>query len=650
MNLTRIIFAVICAAVFSFANDMDSLFVRSQEIYASEVVLDSVKNLISLQHEDGSWDGPVYNRKGHMPIAHLTNVRILSYGFNQFCSGNFDEKDFCGNVKRTVIRALDFWFDHKDGFVSDNWWMNEIGMQRELSPISFMMWREITQTLRNRIIECYPLEPSGNGTNRAWISENVLVRGILERDERLIRLGVRNIESTMLVTNQEGHQVDHSFFMHGNQLYNGCYGKSALSLAARWAYVTRNLTFAFSENSIKSMLSLALDGNRMMMWKGMADAMTVGREISLKGGNKETYDYSIIIDYLSALDSSRSNEVNAWRDEIAGKENFSGCRYFWRGEMMVCKSSDYYVSLKMSSSRTVGSEFLNRENRKGLWLGSGVLSVYVHPDDYKDIYPLWDWSKLPGTTSYDESDLKEKRVTNKSDNVGGISDEQFGIAAMTLNRPKISGKKCWFFVENKVIAMGAEISSSHQTAVKTTLDQRLAHTEVLVGKDTLGSSQARSSSLWQDRIGYRILDEQLMNVSAETRVGDWSSIGTQKIEEKGNVVSLWVDHGIRPANASYAYLIEIGVNADFYQKKSSIAVVQNNGTAQIVHDVNHKVLAGVVYKKDRVDVGRIGLSFDEPTIFLLRRKGSSCLLKTLELPNENLEAAKETEISCPIDL
>jgi len=644
----KILLAVVCAAAYSLANDIDSVFARSKEIYRSEISRDSVENLVSAQHEDGSWDSPNYGTKGHMPIEHLENVRSLAYGFDQRCSKENSESDSCGKVKQAVIKALVFWFDHQEDFASDNWWMNEIGMQRELSPISFLMWREIPQPLRQKIIECYPKEPSGNGTNRAWISENVLVRGILERNENLIHLGVKNLESTMLMTKQEGHQVDHSFFMHGNQLYNGCYGKSALSLAARWAFVTRGLSYAFSQKSIKDMSSLALDGNRMMMWKGMADAMTVGREISLKDGNRETSEYSSIIEYLRAVDPSRSKEYDSWREEIAGAEHFSGCRYFWRGEMMVCKSKDHYVSLKMSSSRTVGGEFLNRQNRKGLWLGSGVLSVYKHPDDYKNIYPLWNWSMLPGVTSYDESDLKEKRVTNKSDFVGGISEGQFGAATMILNRPKLSAKNCWIFLENKVVALGTEISSSHPSAVKTTLDQRLVHSAVFAGKDTLGLQPIASSYVWHDSVGYKILDKQLMRAVVEKKNGNWNSIGTQKIEESGDVVSLWIDHGVNPKKSSYTYVVSVGVGNGFYKEKDSFVVAQNDGDAQIVLDLEHKVLTGVVYKKKRVNVGQIGLSFDEPTIFLLGKKKTSCFLKTLKLPNEDLEAAKETKISCPM--
>lgn len=639
-KISRLIFGCILAVSNVLANDIDTLFSRTRKFYALDVSADSIESLILLQHNDGSWEGPVYNKKGHTPIEHLENARFLASGYDKFCSEDrLSQGDFCKRIKLSALKALLFWFSHKNEFESDNWWMNEIGIQRQLAPICFLLWNEIPASLKKLTIECFPQEPSGNGTNRSWISELVAVRGILEQNASLIRLGTSNIEKTMAVTNQEGHQADHSFYMHGNQLYNGCYGKSALSLAARWASIVRETDYSFSNESVNSMALLALEGNRWMMWMGMVDAMTVGREIALKTDNKESFDFRDIIENLASVDTMHKFSYETWRQDISGQESQSGCRYFWRGEMMVCKSQDFYVSLKMSSSRTVGSEFLNRENRKGLWLGMGVLSVYRHPDDYKDIYPLWNWSMLPGVTSYGEANLKEKRVTNKSDYVGGIGDEQFGAAAMILNRPKLSAKKFWFFLDSVVVALGSEISSSHNAAVKTTLDQRLVHSEILMD----------DSVVWHDGIGYKTLDGQKINVKSEKRTGNWASIGTQKIEENGDVVSLWIDHGARSTNGNYEYLVAVGVGKNFYQEKSSLEIVQNDGKAQVVYDEKLKVLAGVVYKRGRLDVGLISLSFDEPTIFLLRRKMDSCLLKTVKLPNVNLEAANETEISCPID-
>ena len=68
--------------------------------------------------------------------------------------------------------------------------------------------------------------------------------------------------------------------MHGNLLYSGGYGKVTLSIASHWASVCRGTKFAFNGESMKALSALALDGTRWMMWKGMVDPMTMGREIS----------------------------------------------------------------------------------------------------------------------------------------------------------------------------------------------------------------------------------------------------------------------------------------------------------------------------------------------------------------------------------
>lgn len=616
----------------SLANDIDSLFVRVKEYFSSAVPEDSVRAVLFAQRPDGTWEGPEYRKKGRMPIEHLQNVRLLSEGYEQFCS--VGRRDYCGKLERGILKALDFWFMHKADFVSDNWWMNEVGVQHELSPISFLMWEKMPPLMRRAVIDCYPREPSGNGTNRSWISENVLVRGILEREAGLIRLGLKNLEGTMAVTKNEGPQADHAFFMHGFQLYNGCYGKSALYLASRWAAVTRGTKFAFGEETIRSMAALALEGNRWMMWKGMADAMTLGREISLKGGNKYTSDYAEIVESLALVDSSHRGEYGAWLNDIAGDESLRGCRYFWRGEMLVCKSKSFYASVKMSSRNTVGTEFLNRQNKKGLWLGTGVSSVYRWPDDYGDVYPLWDWSMLPGTTSYGESELKEKRVTSRSDFAGGIGFGQFGVAAMELERPALHGKKSWFFFEDKMVSLGADIGSSHGTEVRTTLDQRPVRSEVWTENGKLeGDGLWNARGVWHGGIGYRVLDGQTMNVAVETRVGNWSAIGTQKAEERGKVLSLWLNHGKRPSKAGYAYMVDAGADSVSFLHTvgASVSVVRNDAVTQVVYDPETRALMGAFFMRGKIEWKGVSVEADGPALFALVRQGENCTMKIAAL-------------------
>ncbi|MCQ2097234.1 MAG: hypothetical protein MJY87_04725 [Fibrobacter sp.] len=629
MICNRLILAIFLAVSCSMANFLDTLFFRLKVDYSSEVSEKDVSALLLEQRLDGTWPGPEYHKKGHTPIEHLKKARTLAESYEHSCMDssegkNASELERCGVVRAALEKSLYYWFIRRNDFVSDNWWMNEIGIPRELATIAFLTWNEISVSLRPLMIESFPQEPSGNGANRTWISELVVVRGILEGRDSLVRRGLRTIEETMKVTGQEGHQRDHSYFMHGNLLYNGGYGKIALSIAARWAALCRGTPYAFDRENITAMTDLALEGNRWMMWRGMVDPMVLGREISRRGGNKEASAYGRIIDNLLQVDSSRGSEYRAWRGEISGENHLSGCRYFERGQLMVCRSGEYFVSLRMSSKNTVGSESINRENRKGFWLGAGVLSVYRHPDDFRNIYPLWNWGMLPGVTSSGDGTQNEKRVTNRSEMVNGLTDGSDGVATMMLDYGSVTARKVWIFLEGTVVALGNGIAETSGKETFTTVDQRLVHSEVIVEHgnglvETLPENKAVvSRRLWHDEIAYTDLDGNGFSAVFLPQAGNWKSIGTEKAEESAKVLKIWESHGRNPRAASYAYQVDLPVPREKFRggMPEKVRVLQNDSVAQVVYDERRGVFAGSINASVDITFQNEKLSFESPCVFI----------------------------------
>lgn len=593
-------------------SDRSILFERTKKSFSESVdIFESMKFCRSL-NEDGFWNDFLYFKKGYCPIEHLKRVKVLALGFVQ--STDRSQKD---SLKNGVLRTLEFWLKNEKEFVSDNWWMNEIGVQREIFPIAFLMWHEFPEILKSRIISIFPENPTRNGVNRTWISESVVARGLLEERDSLVRLGLENIESSIHETGREGHRADHSYFMHGNLLYNGGYGKMALSIVAKWAGICQGTEYAFERKTLDAMSALALEGNRWMMWRGMIDPMTMGREISRKGGNKIASSYRTIIENLMKSDPLHFDEYNAWLQEILGKNFLSGCRYFIQGELMICRSDDYYVSLKMSSKSTVGSEMLNRENRKGFWLGSGVLSIYRHPEDFKNIYPLWNWGMLPGITSYNKSEQKEKRVTNRAQFVGGIADGMVGIATMELERSGLKGKKSWFFNKNKIIALGCDIHSLLNEEISTSVDQRLLKTDVQMEEyqNITDNVLYKVKKFCHDDICYAGMDEQFFYLKTEAKVGDWKDIGTLHQKESASVLTIWLPHGVKPNGASYAYLIQLDVGENS-SIDSSFYVIENTPASQIVH-IDENRIGGVLYRANAVAIDGLEFIFSEACVFLV---------------------------------
>lgn len=625
------ILLVCLAGCFSVADELDSIFLKVKSFYSLPRSIEDISFLIQRQNLNGTWNEIGYF-KGQTPIEHLKNVRRLAEFYEYSCPDVLNEA-LCEKAKNSLELAMGYWFSEKENFISDNWWMNEIGIQRELAPISFLAWDVFSDNLKKQILNYFPEKPSRNGANRTWISENVLIRGILEHREDLIKLGVKNIEFTMRRTEQEGIQQDDSFFMHGNQLYNGGYGKIALAIAVKWAFLMKDTHYAFSDKCIQNMVKLALEGLRWMSWKGMVDPMTLGREISRKGGNRNANTLLPTIQRLKFLDSSHIRQFELWENDITSHEadSLNGCRYFWKGEFLVCRSRNFYVSVKMSSKRTVGSESINRENRCGFWLGAGVMSVYRHAEDYENIYPIWDWSMLPGTTSDDRFKQEEKRVSNQSEFVGGIGDSVYGIATMDLNWTGVQGKKSWFFIENRMIALGSGINGTMGKNVTTTIDQRFTDVEqmVKIEKNFRLDSLYFRKVFWLDSIGYRSLDEKEFSFVAQNRTGNWGNIGTLKEKMSGTILTIFYDHGKIPRNSTYAYLVNVNVGEKEFLKGNDkeIWIVENSEFAQVLCYPAKFYLAGSLYSKKEISAGSLKIQFSNSCLFMLTwQKGKLKLL------------------------
>ena len=78
-------------------------------------------------------------------------------------------------------------------------------------------------------------------------------------------------------------------------------------------------------------------------------------------------------------------------------KTLSGNKHFWRSDFHVQRTNDYYFSVKMCSSRVLGAETVNKENIQGYHMGDGVTFLYQSNKEYENVFPFWDWKKLPGT-------------------------------------------------------------------------------------------------------------------------------------------------------------------------------------------------------------------------------------------------------------
>ena len=156
-------------------------------------------------------------------------------------------------------------------------------------------------------------------------------------------------------------------------------------------------------------------------------------------------------DYKAAIQSSETAQGN---DFVANK-------YFWRSDYMVDRRSGFYASVRMGSTRVQGFENGNQENQLGYHTADGVLYLHTQGGEYNEIFPVWDWPKLPGITAAQiRGKIPLSIQRNGSAFAGGVSDGRDGAAAFECMHGGIVAKKSWFFFNGRIACLGAGIASS----------------------------------------------------------------------------------------------------------------------------------------------------------------------------------------------
>ena len=133
----------------------------------------------------------------------------------------------------------------------------------------------------------------------------------------------------------------------------------------------------------------------------------------------------------------------------------------------------------------IGAETCNSENLLGLHLGDGVTYFMRSGQEYYDLFPLWDWRRLPGTTCLqDDGSLtpSAKRCYGGSDFVGGTTDGHRGISVLEYRRNGLQANKSWFFLDDVVVCLGAGVTSNGTQQVLTSIEQSKLDGPVVVSE------------------------------------------------------------------------------------------------------------------------------------------------------------------------
>jgi chondroitin AC lyase len=293
----------------------------------------------------------------------------------------------------------------------------------------------------------------------------------------------------------------------------------------------------------------------------------------------------------------------------------------------------------------------------------GTNYVMLKGDEYHNIWPVYDWQKISGTTILQKPKLPGPSQIQKdglTDFVGAVTDGTIGAVAFDFISPhdKIEARKAWFFFEDDYACLGTAIHSDRDLPVVTTVNQVLLRSGVTISKDNRVQQVPRGKRqldgvkwVHHDKIGYLFPEPATVHLSNQTEQGRWSDITDEKnVSDElvsKDVFTLWIDHGHQPRHAGYQYIVVPDVSVRELQetadKNHHIDILSNTADIQAVR---HRILGAcqiAFYKAGALDISEdFTVTSDSPGMVMLTLQGGRIDRVTVSDPSRKLSEMRIT--------
>lgn len=586
--------------------------------------------------DDGSWPDVDYAddaRSNWKAAEHLARAGVMARALRA------PDQPLEGDpvLRERIGRAVAFWLARDPR--NPNWWHNEIGTPQALGEILLLLDGPLPpeQAARAGEILRRGAWKRWTGQNLVWGAVNQVMRGCIEGDAAAVREAFDGIYREMRVASpgQEGVQADWSFHQHGSLLYSGGYGLGFAIDCARCVAYAHGTRFACPPAPLSVLSRYLLDGEQWMIRGRVFDYGAIGRQITRPG--EDAASLVLALDALAGLPGPDRARYAAFARRLRGERGarpLVGNRHFWKSDFMVHHRPGFYASARMFSRRTLNTDgYINGENRRSHHLADGCMYLMRTGEEYRDIFPAWDWRRVPGTTcEQDPAPLVPARVQVRGAEewAGGVSDGRSGLASMHLERGGLRARKAWAFFDDCVLCLGAGIACGTPNPVLTSVEQCLARGEVSTSGQTVPLIAGRRALggpawAWHDGVGYRFQGPGQVTVAREVQAGDWTEIGVAAGgRQEREVFSAWVDHGGRPSGqaSTYAYLVLPRTTAAALARMRGLGpvrVLANTPKVQAAMHVRSGVVVAAFHEPGGLEAEGLGaVTVDVPCLLLAR--------------------------------
>ncbi|MGL4520457.1 MAG: polysaccharide lyase family 8 super-sandwich domain-containing protein [Phocaeicola sp.] len=640
---------------------------------SSQVVLfdPQINESLSLVQEAGACIGVNYqstHRTDWEPLKHLDTMLLLALGYTHEGSSYFESDE----IKATLVRMLTYWLEQSPR--SSNWYQNQIAEPQRMGELLLLLQAYGNNCIPQSLLEAATTrmkEKGGNpqaqkGANRVDVALHGVYRACLLKDEQLLQDSFNQIYSTITYTDQaEGIQYDYSFTQHGRQLHIGSYGDVFLGGVVKACSYAVGTPYALPSSKLTILTNLVTKAYLPAI-RGQYIAYNVIGRSSTRPDATSRKKQSAIFKTISSLDPANRERyrnaiqrINGDADPNHGVEPYS--HHFFCSDYTLHQRPAYLVDVRMLSNRTVRNEYLkdNGEGIKQYFMSYGAMGIYVHGDEYSNIFPVWDYSKVPGITAPSMCEIpRTTSYIKKGENCfsGGVTNALYTVSGYqmedydTLYEVNTKAQKGWFCFDQEIVCLGNGIASETDFPIYTTLNQTLLKGEVHLSEagvqrqislaDTLASN--RLDWVYHNGVAYYLNDQPKVLLSLAERVGAWSAINTNfsATPIRQELFTLAIDHGVSPQSDSYNYLIVPGVKSlqevmDY--NPNSIEVIENSKEAMIVWHKKLQLVGAVFYQPIQRHFAGIHFECDKSCVVLFEQINSKHLTLYVADPTQGGE-------------
>ena len=636
------------------------------DLLAPPVNADEIQKIISTIQADGSWPGINYkdvSRTGFEHSRHLENMFNLARAYKKTGSPYYGKEE----VKKALSSAMDFWI--RNDFICENWWWNEMGTPNWFVNTMLIMDNDLTEDQKNygaKIAYRANMQSTGfrPGGDQIVVAGMLGKQALLTRNDDTLNRVIEHMKSEVAVTTGRGLKPDMSFHHRtDNVISTLTYGSGFANSFSYWMVKTAGTKYALPEDQLKLFTDYYIDGiSKSMAFAKYRDIGAMNRDMTRKGAISVAG--TEIPENLLLSSSYRKDELNQIIRVRKNEEkpNFTWNRYYWHSHYLTHQRPDWHSSVRMHSSRASNME--QPHNEEGIQMhhfGDGSNFIQRTGTEYFDIFPVWDWQKIPGTTIMQKPQMHPFRDVAKkglSDFSGGASDGRYSVLGFDLTsvHDPLKAKKAWFYFDNEYVCLGAGIATTSDMPVVTTLNQSLLKGNVIVKankqQQTLQKGkQALTSVSWilHDSVGYLFRNPSSVQLNNTTATGSWRAINhhTWATDDPVNldVFLVWLDHG-NAKNASYEYIVVPNVSGsslDAYSKKLPVTIISNTPELQAVRNQLLGITQAVFYSPGEVALGNgITLSAENPCIVMVNLNGKKISKVSVVDPTHKLSSLKLT--------